>query len=108
MTPPIPQDDRLKDFTRHQVTLDGITKIVHVVSTGSGVVVMVEMLGISPHMARFARWVRGVGLTVYIPSLFGRDGAVSEADTGAEVFHHACVNAESHAFTVNQSGPVMQ
>ena len=32
------------------------------------------MPGISPHVARFARWVRDAGLTVYMPSLFGRDG----------------------------------
>ncbi|NBF18585.1 dienelactone hydrolase, partial [Pseudomonas sp. Fl4BN2] len=34
MTPPIPQDDRLEDFTRRQITLDGITKTVYVTGTG--------------------------------------------------------------------------
>ena len=44
--------------------------------TGPAVIVMAEMPGISPHVARFARWVRDAGFAVYMPSLFGRDGAV--------------------------------
>lgn len=102
------QDDRLEDFTRRQITLDGITKTVYVAGAGPGVIVMAEMPGISPHVARFARWVRDAGLTVYMPSLFGRDGAVPEADAGAEVFRHACVSAEFRAFAANQSSPVTQ
>jgi len=105
---PPQQDDRLEDFTRRQITLDGITKTVYVAGTGPGVIVMAEMPGISPHVARFARWVRDAGLTVYMPSLFGRDGAVPEADAGAEVFRHACVSAEFRAFAANQSSPVTQ
>ncbi|WP_273818902.1 dienelactone hydrolase family protein, partial [Providencia rettgeri] len=73
---------RLEDFTRRQITLDGITKTVYVAGAGPGVIVMAEMPGISPHVARFARWVRDAGLTVYMPSLFGRDGALPEADAG--------------------------
>ena len=100
------QDDSLEDFTRRQIILDGITKTVYVAGTGPGVIVMAEMPGISPHVARFARWVRDAGLTVYMPSLFGRDGAVPEAEAGAEVFRHACVSAEFRAFAANQSSPV--
>lgn len=102
------QDDSLEDFTRRQITLDGIAKTVYVAGTGPGVIVMAEMPGISPHVARFARWVRDAGLTVYMPSLFGRDGAVPEAEPGAEVFRHACVSAEFRAFAANQSSPVTQ
>ena len=43
---------------------------------------MTEMPGISPHVARFGRWVRDAGFTVYMPSLFGRDGAVPERRGG--------------------------
>ncbi len=53
---------------------------------------------ISPHVARFARWVRDAGFTVYMPSLFGRDGAVPTADEGAAVFRRACMAAEFNAF----------
>ena len=69
---------------------------------------MTEMPGISPHVARFSRWVRDAGFTVYMPSLFGRDGAVPGAEEGAAIFQRACVSAEFRAFTANESSPVTQ
>ncbi len=76
------QDDPLTDFQRREVTLDGTTKAVHVAGVGPAVIVMAEMPGISPHVARFARWVREAGCTVYLPSLFGTDGAVAAPRSG--------------------------
>jgi dienelactone hydrolase len=101
-------DDPLEDFEQREITLDGVTKRVHVAGSGPAVIVMSEMPGISPHVARFSRWVRDAGLTVYMPSLFGRDGAVASADEGAEVFRRACVSAEFRAFAGNGSSPVTQ
>jgi dienelactone hydrolase len=102
------QDDPLDDFTPRQITLDGIGKKVHVTGHGPAVVVMTEMPGISPHVARFARWVRDAGFTVYMPSLFGRDGAVPGAEEGTLVFRRACVSAEFRALASNASSPVTQ
>jgi len=99
------EDDRLEDFIRREITLNDVTKVVYVAGSGPAVIVMAEMPGISPQVARFARWVRDAGLTVYLPSLFGRDGAVADADLGAVVFRHACISAEFHAFAANQSSP---
>ena len=101
-------DDPLEDFERRAITLDGVTKTVYVAGRGSAVIVMTEMPGISPHVARFSRWVRDAGFTVYMPSLFGRDGAVPQADEGAKVFQRACVSAEFRALSANQSSPVTQ
>lgn len=102
------EDDPLEDFTRRDVTLDGITKVVLVGGSGPAVIVMPEMPGISPHVARFARWVRDAGFTVYMPSLFGRDGAVATAEEGGAIFQRTCVSAEFRAFASNQSSPVTQ
>ena len=102
------QDDTLEDFTHREITLDGATKGVWVSGTGPAVIVMTEMPGISPQVARFARWVRAAGFTVYMPSLFGRDGAIPSAEEGAAVFRHACVSAEFRAFASNASSPVTQ
>src|SRR5215475_16164945 len=99
-------DDRLEDFARREITLDGVTKVVYVTGSGPGVIVMTEMPGISPHVARFSRWVRDAGFTVYMPSLFGRDGAVPTAEEGAAVFQRACVSTEFRALAGNQSSPV--
>jgi dienelactone hydrolase len=100
------EDDPLEDFHPREVTLDGAVKVVHVAGAGPAVIVMTEMPGISPHVARFSRWVRDAGFTVYMPSLFGRDGAVPDAEEGAAVFRRACVSAEFRAFAANQSSPV--
>ncbi len=101
-------DDPLEDFVQRDVTLNGVTKTVYVAGTGPAVIVMTEMPGISPHVARFARWVRDAGLTVYMPSLFGRDGVVASAHEGGAVFQRACVSAEFRAIAGNQSNPVTQ
>lgn len=109
MTPrSLKDDDALEDFAHREITLDDITKTVHVAGTGPAVIVLAEMPGISPHVARFARWVRDAGLSVYMPSLFGRDGAVPGADEGAAVLRRACISAEFRAFAANASSPVTQ
>ena len=102
------EDDALEDFTHREITLDGVTKMVHVAGAGPAVIVMTEMPGISPHVARFSRWVRDAGFTVYMPSLFGRDGALPSAEDGAAVFQRACISAEFRAFAANESSPVTQ
>jgi dienelactone hydrolase len=100
------EHDPLDDFDPREITLDGVTKIVHVAGAGPAVIVMTEMPGISPHVARFSRWVRDAGFTVYMPSLFGRDGAVATVEEAKAVFHRACISAEFRAFASNQSSPV--
>jgi dienelactone hydrolase len=106
--PPVREDDPLADFEPRPVTLRGDTKTVCVAGTGPAVIVMAEMPGISPDVVRFSRWVRDAGFTVYLPSLFGRDGAFPDAEGGTEVFRRACVSAEFRAFAGNESSPVTQ
>ncbi len=99
-------DDDLADFAAREMTLEERSRRVYQAGAGPAVIVMAEMPGISPDVARFARWVRDAGFTVYMPSLFGRDGAVPEADEGAEVFKRACISAQFRAFGGGGSSPV--
>jgi dienelactone hydrolase len=99
-------DDPLEDFEPHPLTVEAVTKRVYVSGAGPAVIVMAEMPGISPHVARFARWVRDAGFTAYMPSLFGRDGAVPTAEDGVREFKRACVSAEFKALTAHQTSPV--
>lgn len=98
--------DTLVDFNPRPVTLEGVTRSVHQAGQGPAVIVMSEMPGISPEVARFARWVRDAGFTVYMPSLFGVDGAVPSAAEAVAVFRRACVSAEFHALAGRGSSPV--
>jgi len=49
--------------------------------------------------------VREAGFTVYMPSFFGRDGAVPQVQAGAEAFQRLCVSAEFRAMAANQTSP---
>lgn len=98
--------DPLEDFTPRAITLDGITKVVQVSGSGPAVIVMPELPGISPHVARFARWVREAGFTVYMPSLYGRDGDPSSLEATQTIFRTICVSAEFHAFAGAGASPV--
>ncbi len=103
---PMTSDDRLEDFEKRQITLQEVTRHVYCAGHGPAIIVMTEMPGISPHVARFARWVVDAGFRVYMPSLFGRDGAVPDAENGALVFRRACVSAEFRALGGNASSPI--
>lgn len=100
------EDDPLDDFSAREITFDGRSKKVYVAGEGPAVIVMTEMPCISPHVARFARWVRDAGFSVYMPSLFGRDGAVPGVEEGSAVLQRACVSAEFRAFAGGASSPV--
>ncbi|MFE4657014.1 dienelactone hydrolase family protein [Streptomyces hydrogenans] len=100
-------DDPLDDFERREVEVEGVSKRVYVSGAGPAVVLMPEMPGISPDVARFARWIRDAGLSVYVPSLFGVDGAYPLADAAGAVMRRACVSAEFRAFADGGTSPVV-
>jgi len=102
------RDDSLEDFEKRNVEFDGATREVFVTGDqGPGVLVMPEMPGISPEVARFARWVRNAGFVVYVPSLFGRPGAAASAHEGAEIMKRACVSAEFRVFAGGGTSPIV-
>lgn len=101
-------DDALVDFDPQPITLLGKTRRVWVAGGGPAVIVMTEMPGISPHVARFARWVRDAGFTVYMPHLFGKDGAVPKMPGALLTMVGGCISREFRAFQANASSPVTQ
>lgn len=100
-------DDPLDDFERREVEVEGVSKRVYVSGAGPAVVLMPEMPGISPDVARFARWIRDAGLSVYVPSLFGVDGAYPLAGAAGTVMRRACVSVEFRAFAGGGTSPVV-
>lgn len=112
--PPIPvdadrmdiDDDPLATFAPRLVDVDGVSKTVYTAGSGPAVVVMPEMPGISPDVLRLARWIGDAGFTVYLPSLFGVDGAYPTVEEGADVVRRACVSAEFRAFAGGGTSPV--
>ena len=102
----LPAVDPLDDFHAREITFDGISKRVFVSGHGPAVIVLPEMPGIAPEVARFARWVRAAGFTVYLPSLFGRDGVTASAAEAVEVFRKTCVSMEFRALAGRGERPI--
>ena len=101
------QRDPLDDFERRDLELLGQSKAVYVSGNGPAVIVMAEMPGISPEVARFARFVRGAGFTVWMPNLFGDPGRPPTILRGIGIIARACISREFRAFAANQSSPVI-
>jgi dienelactone hydrolase len=101
------QRDALEDFEARELSFLGKTKRVFVTGKGPAVIVMTEMPGISPHVARFARWVRDAGFTVWMPDLFGRAGAPVTMGYALGSMLRGCVSREFKAFAANESSPVI-
>jgi dienelactone hydrolase len=106
MSEPTDTNDALDDFNQRTLTFGDDTKRVYVGGAGPAVVVMSEMPGITPHVARFARWVRAAGFTVWMPSLFGRDGAPPTMELAGEAMRSGCVRREFEAFAGGESSPM--
>ena len=100
------ENDPLDDFEARTFDLLGQKKRVYVSGAGPAVIVMTEMPGISPQVARFARWVREAGFTVYMPHLFGQDGAAPRLPGALVTMLRGCISAEFRAFAANASSPV--
>jgi dienelactone hydrolase len=104
--PDLSKRDPLDDFEVRELSLLGTTKRVFVAGKGPAVLVMTEMPGITPHVARFARFVRDAGFTVWMPQLFGDPGRpISTLYTAGSVLR-ACVSREFRALAANASSPV--
>ncbi|WP_219894014.1 dienelactone hydrolase family protein [Aquisediminimonas profunda] len=101
-------DDPLEDFQLRSIDLLGQARRVWVTGNGPAVIVMTEMPGISPHVARFARWVREAGFTVYMPHLFGKDGATPRMPGALFTMIGGCISREFKAFQANASSPATQ
>ncbi|HRE35304.1 MAG TPA: dienelactone hydrolase family protein, partial [Sphingopyxis terrae] len=107
-TRPLDRDDPLDDFDRRTIRLLGTDRLVYVTGGGPAVIVMTEMPGISPHVARFARWVRDAGFTVYMPHIFGKDGAVPRMPGTLFTMIGGCISRQFRAFQANESSPATQ
>lgn len=101
-----PADDPLLDFERQELTFEDETMRVHVSGKGPAVVVMTEMPGITPLVARFARMVRDAGFTVWMPSLFGVDGAAPTMELAGQALRAVCVRREFQAFAEGEPSPM--
>ncbi len=97
------------DFSRRDIALLGQTKPVLLTgATGPAVIVIHEVYGFTPTLARFCRWVRDAGFRVYAPILFGSpDAGNAEKPTLGRILS-LCVSREFTLLAANKSSPVTE
>lgn len=101
------RDDALADFDPRRFANGSDERAVYVAGSGPAVIVLPEMPGITPEVARFARWVRDAGFTVYVPSLFGVDGAYATSELAGPIMRRACISSEFRVFEAGETSPIV-
>lgn len=107
----------LDGFSGHSFTHDGVRHPYYRLGEGPAVIVITEIPGITPKVIEFARRVADAGCTVYLPSLFGTDGASPVPDgitdlprvgvTMGKALAKVCVSREFTIFALGKSSPVV-
>ncbi len=99
--------DPLADFDRTSFTHAGKERTVYRRGSGTAVIVMAEIPGITPAVADFARRVVDRGHTVYLPHLFGEPGAEPDPMRIVRSIAPACVSKEFRAFAMRSTPPAI-
>lgn len=100
--------DKLEDFERKPVTFDGVKRDVFVSGVGPGVIIIHEVPGITPEVARFARMVRDAGFAVYMPSLLGKPGKPnSQGYIDSQLFRVLCIAREFNVWAADDHSPIV-
>jgi dienelactone hydrolase len=95
------------DFTTTEFSHDGVRKPVFRAGEGPAVIVMTEVPGITPQVARFAQWVVEAGFTVFMPQLIGTPMRPVTPMAAAGSFARLCINREFRLFAAHRSSPVV-
>jgi dienelactone hydrolase len=98
----------LKGFEESSFEHDGTRHAVYRRGSGPAVVVMHEIPGITPEVARFSRIVADAGFTVAMPDMFGTPGKPLSLPYIAGQLARACISHEFHVLASHQSSPITE
>jgi dienelactone hydrolase len=98
----------LDGFEATEFTHDGKTLPVFRRGKGPGVVVIHEIPGITPEVARFGRIVADAGFTVALPSLFGTPGKPYSGLYILEQVARACISREFAVLAAHRASPITE
>jgi hypothetical protein len=104
---PLKLSTDIADFELRDMSFGGTTKPVLVIGdTGPAIMVMHEMYGFTPTLARFCRWVRDAGFRVYAPILLGTPDAANQEVVSLHRIAKLCISREFTMLTANRSSPI--
>jgi dienelactone hydrolase len=98
----------LEGFDPTTFEWEGAARSVYTRGSGPGVVVMHEVPGITPSVARFATRVADAGFRVYLPSMFGTPGQPFSVPYVLSQMARACVSREFSVLARRGSSPITQ
>jgi dienelactone hydrolase len=103
-----PLSPHIADFTRRDFTFGGRTKpVLTLGDTGPAVIVIHEIYGFTPPLARFCRWIAAAGMRIYAPCLIGKPDASNRNHLGMLDIARLCVSREFTLFRAGKSSPVV-
>ncbi len=98
----------ISDFSRRDFTFGGKTKPVLMIGdSGPAVIVIHEVYGFTPPLARFCRWIADAGMRAYAPILLGTPDATNPEKIKRSRLLHLCVSREFTLFSANKSSPIV-
>ena len=97
----------LDGFERETVSVLGTERDVYRRGTGPAVIVIHEIPGITPLVARFGREVADAGFTAVLPSLFGTPGKPQSLVPIAGTFARACISREFATLAAGRTSPII-
>lgn len=101
-------EDALKAYSTFPFTDGPWTRTVYRRGSGPGVIIIHEMPGLHPLVVRFADHVAEAGMSVFLPSLFGRPGKeVSMGYALGEMLKGICIRREFDVWATNRSSPIV-
>ena len=96
------------EFDEFEFTDQGKTRKVFRKGSGPGVVIMHEIPGITPEVARFAELVAKAGFTVFLPVMFGTPGKPKSTLYVWTEIARACVSREFNTLAKHESSPITE
>ncbi len=98
----------ISDFQRRTYSFNGKQKtVLRIGSSGPAVIVIHEVYGFTPTLARFCRWLSAAGLQVYAPILFGSADAENQERQSLTRLLGLCISREITLFARGRSSPVV-
>ena len=96
----------LDSWTRSSHSADGATHDTYRKGSGSGVIVIHELPGMTPDVIAFAEEVVAHGHTVVMPHLFGDVEAPPSAPVFAKAFAKVCISREFTKLALGETTPM--
>lgn len=94
-------------FTSTTFAADGKSREVFRAGRGPAVIVMSEIPGITPQVARFARYVAESGFSVYMPHLFGETMRPVSRGYALKTMAGCCISREFRVLAAHGSSPIV-